>query len=444
MHAIIIGAGVAGLSAASRLVRHGVRVTVLEARDRAGGRIDTHRVDPRSDVAHRGPWPAPIEGGAEFLHGNLPELERLVTSAGLQVATLADEHWTSPAGRWQQIDFADAWEPLFQGITNYDGPDVSFADFLSTHGQDLTPEQRRLATDYVEGFNAADATRISLDWLRTSEQDVHGDDDAIRRVTGGFDRLWDHLLREAGDAQFCFATRVATIRWQPGKVEVDAISNGEARHFQGDRGIVTLPLGVLQADTRDLAHVKFHPPLAEKQTALGQLCMGAVIKVVLQFRSPLWKDLHPQAEGFLHNPSGPFMTWWPLSEHPLLTGWCGGPHAKRLSSQSDEEILAIAIRDLAHALACDEPRVYEALLDRKVFNWQTDPYALGAYSYAVVGGANAARQLAEPLSNTLYFAGEATDEMYPATIAGALRSGLRAADELLRTMASRSESGDRP
>jgi len=82
----------------------------------------------------------------------------------------------------------------------------------------------------------------------------------------------------------------------------------------------------------------------------------------------------------------------------------------------------------------DERRARELLVQGRAFNWQTDPFARGAYSYAAVDGADAARELAAPIEETIFFAGEATDDQFPATVAGAIRSGYRAANQVIRTL----------
>src|SRR5207247_516777 len=176
----------------------------------------------------------------------------------------------------------------------------------------------------------------------------------------------------------------------------------------------------------------FVPDLPEKRAALSRLEMGAVLKAVLWFRTAFWTELGATHHGFLHVPGGRFMTWWPLGDSPLLTGWSGGPRAMQLSAQSDDAILAAAIADLAQGFTIPEDRVGTLLIEGRVFNWTRDPLALGAYSYAAVGGAEASSQLAAPVADTIFFAGEATDATFPATVAGAVRSGYRAAEEALR------------
>src|SRR5438034_8098968 len=116
---------------------------------------------------------------------------------------------------------------------------------------------------------------------------------------------------------------------------------------------------------------------------------------------------------------------------PLLVAWSGGPNAARLSDQNDDALVQAAL-DGVQKLFPTQRSIDNDLQSAHVHNWQRDPFARGAYSYVTAGGAMARKQLAEPLKETLYFAGEATDTSgEAATVAGALASGERAAREII-------------
>src|ERR1044071_5350710 len=121
---IVIGAGVAGLNAARELTAAGLRVVLLEARDRIGGRIDTVH-DPR--------WPVPIERGAEFIHGRPPDTWRIVEAAGLPVYEFSTEQADAVEGH---ITRDDPWAQVGQVLTRLDQvgtDDMSFAEFLARY-----------------------------------------------------------------------------------------------------------------------------------------------------------------------------------------------------------------------------------------------------------------------------------------------------------------------
>lgn len=423
---LVIGVGAAGLAAAQRLTAAGLVVTILEARDRIGGRIWTHRSAGGS----------PIEEGPEFVHGESPELAELLDAAGATIEEIPEHHLRWQGGELRENDFRTPWGRILERFPGPTDPDQSFAEFLAARLPDLSPEDRTLAVDYVEGFNAADERRISMRWLRASELELGvGAEEAVRRVTSGYDRVIDVLRRRAPAVPVHLGATVRRIEWEPGTVVVETgRPDGPGARYVAERVVITLPLGILQQPPPD--GIEFVPDIPAHRVAANRLAMGAVVKVALMFCEPFWAALDSRAAegGFLHHPGAAFPSWWPLGPHPRLTGWSGGPRAEALSRLDDAAILAIATTDLAAGFGTTVDRVQQALVDHAVFNWPRDPLARGAYSYARVGGAGAIRDLATPIDSTLFFAGEATDEAFPATVAGATRSGYRAAQELLDTL----------
>ena len=148
----------------------------------------------------------------------------------------------------------------------------------------------------------------------------------------------------------------------------------------------------------------------------------------MRFREQFWQE-RVTGVAFFHNPAAPFPTFWtPLPMHaPLLTAWAGGPKAAALSGSSRERQVQQAMASVRTALGRIPP--LQAAL---VQDWQADPYSRGGYSYVLAGGQGAREMLRRPLERTLFFAGEATDVDEAGTVAGALRSGLRAAREVMR------------
>ena len=186
--------------------------------------------------------------------------------------------------------------------------------------------------------------------------------------------------------------------------------------------MISLPLGVLQA-----GDVRFVPALTAKRPALRMLASGPVIRVAMRFHKAVWEQRAPGVS-FFNRPDAPFPTFWtPLPMRaPLLTAWAGGPKAARLTGRSTRKLVS-------EAFGCVRAIFGDAqLADALVQDWQQDPYSRGGYSYVLVNGEGAREELAEPLKDTLFFAGEATDTEEAGTVAGALRSGTRAAREVLR------------
>jgi monoamine oxidase len=215
---------------------------------------------------------------------------------------------------------------------------------------------------------------------------------------------------------------VSEIKWRPGYVR--------AAGFEADAAIVTVPLGVLQSHA-----IRFVPALTEKLNAAHQLMMGNVVKVVLCFRSAFWEDRGLMNLSFLHARGEKFPTWWttrPVAA-PILVGWAGGPPADALAGHRTDFIVHAAIESLANALKMDFQSIERRIRASFVADWQIDPFSMGAYSWVPVGSIAVPLALAEPVSNTLYFAGEATNsDGSCGTMHGAIATGHRAADELLR------------
>jgi monoamine oxidase len=208
--------------------------------------------------------------------------------------------------------------------------------------------------------------------------------------------------------------------------------------------MITLPLGVFQIPPEMAGSVRFSPDLPAKRQAAARLASGPVVKAILRFSESFWDDapvgVAAQADkemrnaAFLHSPEAAFPTWWTMRplRLPILTAWAGGPKALALAGLSNRELRKAAIDSLA-TLVKRRPRLLLSRLKQfQAYDWASDPFARGAYSYVTVGGASARSRLAQPIQNTLFFAGEATDTSGQAsTVAGAISSGQRAARELL-------------
>ena len=120
----------------------------------------------------------------------------------------------------------------------------------------------------------------------------------------------------------------------------------------------------------------------------------------------------------------------------VLTGWSGGAQADALKGRGDGAIISAALGSLSRVFSIPESRLPRLLVCSRVFDWHVNPFARGAYSYVPVGGLDAPAALAEPVDDTLFFAGEATELRRMGTVAGALASGYRAAEQVISTTTS--------
>ena len=434
LDALIIGAGAAGLAASDELARSGRSALLIEARERVGGRIWSHD-EPG--------LPVPVELGAEFIHGNAQPTFSLLEKAASAAVDAGGEHWTLRNGRLGPSD------ELFSGIQDAMQrtrtllrKDMPFDAYLARYlRKELSAEACAYARMLAQGFDAADTQRASAralveEWTGGGSvnapqfRPLRGYGVLLARLAGG-------LRGSSVDVQL--DTVVRAIRWSRGSVRVKGTVLGRPFEAAAKRALVTLPLGVLQRPSRAPDAVRFTPELTSKRGALKHLAPGPVIKVLLRFRRAFWEQVDGERYrdvAFFHPREAAFPTFWTALpvRAPLLVAWAAGPKAERLAGAAKSEIIDAALASLAALFG--ERAVRESALESAwVHDWQADAYARGAYSYLIAGGDKAREKLAEPMRDTLFFAGEATDtEGEAGTVAGALQSGARAAREAIASL----------
>jgi monoamine oxidase len=426
----IIGAGAAGLLAAREAARAGLSVVLLEARDRLGGRLLTI-ADPRAL--------APIQLGGEFVHGRPAITYALLREFGATVVDDAERGFLFRDGILQ-ASTVDPFEVVAQLLATAleRNEDESVEDLVARALRNgASPEAGEWARHLVSGFDAADPSRASA---RAVAQEWAGDasaDGAQSRVLGGYAPLIAHLARTLDPSRVdlrleTVATRIA---WDDG-VRVDVRARGRDASVGARRALVTVPHGVLSASAAHEGALAFEPALpASTLDAIARIATGPVVKVVLQFRNAVWETLNGGAwrDGVFFNGDGVFPTFWtqlPVRAN-ILVAWAGGTTAERLATTSGEERTALAL-ECAGRYFGDTAAIEAEFECAYQHDWQCDPFARGAYTYAVVGGERAREALAAPIERTLWIAGEATASAGEGgTVAGALESGLRAAREIV-------------
>jgi monoamine oxidase len=429
---LVIGAGVAGLHAGRLLAEAGKRVAIVEARDRIGGRIWTQPIAPGDSQ-----FPIAVELGAEFVHGLPPETWALIKQAALSTfeidgSVLRFDGTRLMAATEQQGPAENALQEMSQWLQKQpSGSDLSFAEYLEV--QALDPLTARAAGNRVESFNAADQQRISVASLvkQQAAEDAIGAD-RLFRLEAGYAALPNFLAEKfiAAGGTLILEAPVKKIVWKRSAVSAETTRAGGDFHFHSNRAVITVPLGVLQARS-----IEFVPRPADVLLNADRLKMGAALHLTLVFKQKFWD---PNLS-FLFAPTESPATWWTPMPHeaPLLTAWAGGPKAELLLKLITADGDASALRDrglatLAKIFALPLSDIRDVLSSWHMHNWQSDAYALGAYSYVPVGALDAPGNMRIPVEDTLYFAGEHTDVAgHWGTVHAALAAGAGVADQVL-------------
>ena len=431
---IIIGAGVAGLTAGRLLAEAGQRVAIVEARGRIGGRICTQTIS-----LDHSRLPVPVELGAEFVHGLPPETWSLIKDAGLSTFEIDGLSYRYDGSRLMAANEDEqqgAAEGVLEVMTQWmqrqpSGTDISFIEYINT--QAVEPLAARAASNYVEGFNAADQHCVSVAALakqQAAEDAIAAD--RLFRLEAGYAAIPNFLAAKftAAGGELILDAPVRKIAWQRGGVSVQTRRPGSDVQYRSNRAVITVPLGVLQAQTiefvRQPTEVLFHA---------NRLKMGAVVHMTFAFKQKFWD---PRLS-FLFAPAESPPTWWTPVPHdaPLLTAWAGGPKAERLlklvTADGDASALCdLSLSTLAKIFALPLSEIRQLLSSWHLHDWQSDEYARGAYSYVQVGALDAPEKMRMPVEDTLYFAGEHTDVAgHWGTVHAALAAGAAAANQII-------------
>ncbi|MFI5013946.1 MAG: flavin monoamine oxidase family protein [Hyphomicrobiales bacterium] len=414
----IIGAGAAGLMAGRGLARAGKEVTILEARDRLGGRI--YPLEARE-------FGYPAQGGAEFVHGAAPVTHSLAREAGLTLVPREGEAWNARGGELRRNAGPLPQMELLQAKLNELEEDMPIARFLDAHfNEDTYAMLRSAVVRMVEGYDAADPLLASTLALR--DEWMSGLRGEQMKIKEGYGALIAFLASEC-------ETYGAEIRMNTEVVTVD-IGNGSGKvicrrgnMLEAEKVLVTIPLPLL-------SRVVFLPELRKKMEAARTIGFGGVIKLLLRFKSRWWLGARGQDLGkmFMLFSDEAIPTWWTQypEPYPVLTGWLSGPKVESYINATSEEMLDVGLSSLSNMLSVSKNELRRMLVTSKIIDWSADPYARGAYSYVTPATPAARAQLLKPVNGVLFCAGEA---LYAgkefATVEAALVSGADAAEGIL-------------
>jgi len=404
----VIGAGMSGLAAAWYFNQRGVSVTVLEARDRIGGRTYTNRSEgfPFDEGASwiHGPRRNPISDVADEANATRYETD----DDSVKVYNLDGVEYDDKDLARAEKDFEDALEEI------QDNGDAS-QSFLTVFEQRFPdklndPLWIYMLSAYLEFDSGGDASRLSS--LDFGDDEVYRGDDLL--ITNGYDTLASYL---AEGLDIRLEQFVSTID-SSGNV-INIVTDNDT--FETDILIVTIPLGVLKS-----GNINFIPALPDRQQgAIDRMQMGAVNKYLLLWESAFW-DTELQYIGITPEERGKFnyfLNARTFSDYNGLMTFTFGDYSVDAENKSDADIITEIMEHL-RAIYPGAPDPQTMLRTR----WNSDPFSYGAYSFATNGTRTSDFDvLSESIGDKVFFAGEHTNREYRGTVHGAYESGLREA-----------------
>ncbi len=417
---LIIGAGIAGLSAARELTRRGCTVSVLEARERIGGRIWTDRSlgipldlgaswihhtqgNPLSELAH--------EVGAERFETEYNNIVRYAPD-GRRLNAEENRSIDKTARRLQKK--IEKWQDNYDSDTSLQVALDRYLDKKQPPGSERRYIEYLLNTG-IEHEYAADLSELSLYWF--DDADEYSGPDVL--FPAGYDQLVQHIAQGI-DVRLGHAAE--SVQVTPDGV---CVKTAQAE-FRAHAAVIAVPLGVLKSGA-----ISFAPPLpTKKHNAIEGMGFGILNKLYLMFDHVFW-DSEAHLLGYVSENKGEWCEWLNLCKPlgaPVLLGFNAGRFGAEIEAWSDGEILNSAMATLRtiYGNTVTEPRAH--LLTR----WGHDPFTRGSYSSLSPGlKPKVYKHLAAPVKGRLFFAGEHTHPKHPATTHGAFLSGVRAARELL-------------
>ena len=441
---VIIGAGWAGLAAAKTLQENGcTNMCILEARDYVGGR----------SVTSYECGGCPVDLGSSWIHGrdsNKNPVQRLVRDYKLPYAPSGEEAFALWDANGQLLSKKQA-DKMYKREKNFlkymerrqekDKSDTTMEEVVKDYiaekcvsADEEVGLRWMLDAEVVQEY-AASLTELSLKFWDIDDE-IDGGDSYLAVDSGGYSSVMKQYAASV-ESLVRLGTKVNSIDYTNDTVTIcctHASTGNKCTTMKAKHAIVTLPLGVLKAGT-----VRFSPELPKaKTTAIRSLGCGRMNKIVLWWEKMDESDIFwPKEKEWILIMKPTSKTSSQSSLHVreffnpgcldpkqrILIGFVIADQAEKMEKLKDDEIADAALSSLRRIFHDKVPTPTKVLVTR----WGSDEFSLGAYSFQKIGSKeNSRKDLARPVNNSIWFAGEATDRKFPATTHGALLSGKRA------------------
>jgi monoamine oxidase len=441
----IIGAGLAGLSAAYALQRAGWQVTVLEARDRVGGRVHSLRSFSDGLVA---------EGGGEFIEANHTRMLAFAREFNLSLGAVGswqgqDRDWAAFDGKAGPMSDASLW-----GVNLHEEVEKIWLALAELGNRVPDPHQPQAARDAerldrqstAEWIQSLDAHPIAKkDFIQhiraeyTCEPERHSLLDLARnaamyystlkrnvnyRVMGGNDLIPRALAAALPDVRL--GAPVTSVQALPDQVSVTYRQADLSTTISSAFAVLAIPLTTARL-------IEFNPPLPASHHRMVQgLSYGAVTKVLIEYRKRFWDERRWNGRLSTEAPIG--YTWHATShvehERGILTAYTGGAPGAQLAALPDDERIQCAADEINKIF----PGSSDLIECAATVAWPNEPYTRGSYAALAPGEVTAHWQTLFEPAGRLLFAGEhATD--IQGFMEGAVESGQRAAEKIISSQA---------
>lgn len=438
----IIGAGMAGLSAAYELNKAGWNVTVLEARSRVGGRVFSMRDFSKGLVA---------EGGGEFIEYRHKRMLALAQEFNLELGSLGG--WHAETGDWGLfrnqagflrdekiwgVNLEDEYQKMWASLAELgklvndpSNPQTApnakeldaknVADWIKQ--QDVHPIAKDLFVCHIRSEYTCEPQDFSfLDFVRNAAlyySDPH-EEKPNYRIIGGNDLLPKAIANALPDVRM--NAIVESIKTQDEGVTVTYKQADSFHTLQSDYAILAVPLPVARM-------IDFNSSLSSAhQKLVNEISYGAVTKVLIEYRKKFWKDIN--WNGRLYTDEPIVMTWGATNhiehEHGIITAYTGGKPGAELSKLSDAERTKTAISVIEKAF----PGSSNLIENTATIAWLNEPFTQSSYMALAPNQITEHWQTLYTPSGRLYFAGEHASPIQ-GYMEGAVESGQRVTKEII-------------